>query len=50
MLALIDGLRDIEGPMRSEMKNYLEGFFRAIDKPASIKKQFVDGCKAQTTM
>ena len=27
------------------MKEYIEGFFRAIDKPASIKKALVDGCK-----
>jgi hypothetical protein len=32
------------------MKGYLEGFFRAIDKPASIKKALVDGCKTGTTM
>ena len=31
--------------MRREMKEYVEGFFRAIDKPASIKKTLVDGCK-----
>jgi hypothetical protein len=32
------------------VKDYLESFFRTIDKPASIKKQFVDGCKPNPTM
>ena len=30
---------------RSEAKEYLESFFRSIEKPNAIKKQFVDGCK-----
>jgi hypothetical protein len=50
MLALIDSLRDLEQGARAEAKEYVEGFFRTIDKPASIKKQFVDGCKPQPTM
>jgi hypothetical protein len=50
MLALIDGMRDLDQPARNEAKEYLEGFFRTIDKPASIKKTFVDGCKPQPTM
>ena len=36
---------------RAELaRRYLESFFRAIDKPQSIKKTFVDGCKPQETM
>jgi hypothetical protein len=50
MLALVDSMRDLESATRREVKDYLEGFFRTIDKPASIKKQFVDGCKAEATM
>jgi hypothetical protein len=50
MLAFIDGMRDLEQPVRAEAKDYVEGFFRTIDKPASIKKTFVDGCKPQPTM
>lgn len=45
MLALVDSMRDLDLSMRGEVKRYVEGFFRTIDKPASIKKQFVDGCK-----
>jgi hypothetical protein len=50
MLALIGGMRDLDQSLRGEMKEYVEGFFRAIDKPASIKKTLVDGCKPASTM
>ncbi len=50
MMALIDAVPDLDATLRREVKNYLEGFFRTIDKPASIKKQFVDGCKPQPYM
>jgi hypothetical protein len=51
MLALIDGMKDLESASRGEMKDYLEGFFRSIDKPASIKKSLVDACdKKASTM
>jgi hypothetical protein len=49
-VALLDSMRDLEPDARSEAKDYLEGFFRSIEKPNAIKKQFVDGCKAQPTM
>jgi len=50
MVALVEGLKDLDSSSRSEMKDYLESFFRTIDKPDSIKKQFVNGCKPQPTM
>jgi hypothetical protein len=50
MIALIDGTKDMDAGMRSEMKSYIEQFFRAIDKPSSIKTRLVDGCKAVPTM
>ena len=50
MLALVDSLKDLDQGMRREAKDYLEGFFRQIDKPATIRKALVDGCKAQPTM
>jgi hypothetical protein len=50
ILALVDSMRDLEPSTRSDLKEYLESFFRTIDKPASIKKQFVDGCKPEPTM
>jgi hypothetical protein len=50
ILALTDSLPDLERTARSEMKEYLEAFFRSIDKPASVKKTFFDGCKPKSTM
>jgi len=50
MLSLIESMKDLDSSARSEVKDYLEAFFRQIDKPESIKKQFVNGCKPQPTM
>lgn len=50
MLSLVDSMRDMDASGRTEAKDYLEGFFRAIDRPASIKRQLVDGCKPGPTM
>jgi len=50
MLALVDAARGLEPATRSEVKDYVEGFFRTIDKPASIKKTLVDACKQAPTM
>jgi hypothetical protein len=50
ILALIDSMRDLETAARGEMKDYIEGFFRSIDKTASIKKALVDACKQAPTM
>jgi hypothetical protein len=43
-------MRDLEPLARGEAKNYLEGFFRSIERPESVKRQFVNSCKAQPTM
>jgi hypothetical protein len=50
MFALVDGMKEMDGAVRSEMKSYLEEFFRAIDKPTTIKSRLVDGCKTTPTM
>jgi hypothetical protein len=50
MLALVDSMGDLESTSRREVKDYLETFFRTIDRPASVKRQFVDGCKPLPTM
>ena len=50
MLALLESMRDLNPLARGEAKEYLESFFRSIDKPNAIKKQFVDGCKPVPTM
>jgi hypothetical protein len=46
MMMVIDSSRELNGVHKSEMKSYLEGFFRRIATPESIKKTFVDGCPA----
>jgi hypothetical protein len=50
MLTLLESMRDLEPLARGEAKQYLESFFRSIEKPNAIKKQFVDGCKPASTM
>ena len=50
MLALVDSIKDLDQAMRREAKDYVESFFRQIDKPSSIKRALVDSCKAQPTM
>jgi hypothetical protein len=50
MFTLLDSMRDLEPLARGEAKNYLEGFFKTIERPESIKRQFVNGCKPQPTM
>ena len=50
MLTLLDSMRDLEADAKSEAKEYLESFFRAIEKPNAVKKQFVDNCKPAPTM
>jgi len=50
MFTLLDSMRDLKPEARTEAKAYLEAFFRAIERPDSIKRQFVNGCKPQPTM
>jgi len=50
MMTLLESTRDLDPLARGEAKDYLESFFRSIDKPNAIKKQFVDGCKPVPTM
>jgi hypothetical protein len=50
MMTLLDSMRDLDAGARAEAKDYLDGFFKTIERPASIKRQFVDGCKKAPTM
>jgi len=50
MIALVEGTKEMDSSIRSEMKSYLEEFFRVVDKPTSIKSRLVDGCKTTPTM
>jgi hypothetical protein len=46
MIAAIDGMRELAPAHKSEMRDYVESFFRRIATPQSIKNTFVDGCPA----
>jgi hypothetical protein len=50
MFTLLESMRDLEPLARGEAKTYLESFFRTIERPESIKRQFVNGCKPAPTM
>jgi hypothetical protein len=50
MLAAVEGMKELNGTHKGQVKDYLESFFKTIDKPESIKKTFVDGCKPLPTM
>src|SRR5207244_3375604 len=41
MFTLLDSMRDLNPQARSEAKDYLESFFRTIERPDSIKRQFI---------
>ena len=49
MFAAIESVKELDGRHKSEMKDFLEGFFRRIENPESIKKAFVDGCHTTRT-
>src|SRR3954468_7764024 len=46
MMAAIDGAAELDRSHKTEMKEYLESFFRRIATPQTIKRTFVDGCSA----
>jgi hypothetical protein len=49
MIALLDGMKELDSAYRADAKDYLESFFRAT-QPSSIKRTFLDSCKPQETM
>src|SRR5262249_23659495 len=50
MFAVIDGQADLAPSGRTEMKDYLAGFFKTIERPSTIDKALVSGCRPQPTM
>jgi len=51
VLALYDSLPELDPAYRREAKDYLEGFFRAIDRQGDVKRTFIDGqCSKKSTM
>jgi hypothetical protein len=35
---------------RQDVRRYLQDFYSSIDRPASVKRTLVDGCKSTPTM
>ena len=50
MLATLDGIKEFENATRSEVRDYVESFFRAVAPPNGVKKSILDSCKAAPTM
>jgi hypothetical protein len=51
ILALFDSLPDLTREMRRDARNYLEEFFRDLDRPGEVKSIFVSGrCSTKSTM
>jgi hypothetical protein len=46
MFAAIDATTELNRVHKTEIREYLEGFFRRIATPDAIKRTFVDGCPA----
>lgn len=44
VMALYDGLADFNNADRREAKAYLDEFYRTIDRPRDIKREFIDRC------
>ena len=51
ILSLYDSLPDLDANYRREAKDYLEEFFRGIERSGDVKRTFVDGmCSKKSTM
>ena len=51
ILALFESLPDLSRDQRRDAKDYLEEFFRDLDRPNDVKRIFVSGrCSTQETM
>jgi hypothetical protein len=49
MLAAVNSTTDLGGDARAEVRSFLNEFFSNLDRPSSINRFFVSGCK-RTTM
>jgi hypothetical protein len=48
MLAAVNTMTDLGNDARIEVRNFLNDFFSAIDRPSSVKQYFINGCKRST--
>src|SRR5262245_28962039 len=44
MFAALESVKDLSGNHKTDMRIFLESFFRSIETPEATKKTFVDGC------
>jgi hypothetical protein len=45
-----DALPDLSDNSRREVKDYLDGFYRTLDRPTDVKRAFIDGCVKEGMM
>jgi hypothetical protein len=48
VLAAVNSIADLGSDARSEVRNYLNEFFSGIDRPSSVNRSFISGCKRST--
>jgi hypothetical protein len=44
MLALYDSIPELDEKYRRDARQYLEQFYRTIDRPGDVKRAFIDNC------
>ena len=51
ILALYDSTPELDAASRQDARNYLEEFFRMLDRSGDVKRTFIDGqCSKKSTM
>ena len=51
MIALYDSIPELDGDSRRDAKDYLDSFYRSIDRQGDVKRTFIDGqCSKKPTM
>jgi len=48
LLGLYDKVPSLDEGYRKGAKNYLDGFFKILEKPGDTKKAFIEGCHRKT--
>jgi hypothetical protein len=50
VMRLVDSVPGMTQASRQDVRRYLQDFYSSIDRPASVKRTLVDGCKSTPTM
>jgi len=48
IMSLYDSVPALDNGYRKDARNYLEGFFKIIEKPGDVKRAFIEGCNRKT--